>query len=133
MCDGGLTVVEAKNSFKIDQDGKIDELIEQLSRSIRVAEDIKAKLYLFATLQESIPQKVIDFINRQNDMQDHLRIRVVTKNELLEGRLYEEGYPEERPVMVHDLFKPLASYQGEDWIEKDSDCGLDRRWNILTS
>lgn len=106
MCDGALILAECKNSFDDTKPEKIKELLDQIIDNIKVAESLNADIFFFATLhQKSIPQEIVEFIERYNSQPQHLTVKIIQRSELLEGKLLENN-------RLGDLVKQLPSVSG---------------------
>ncbi|MBN8591095.1 MAG: NERD domain-containing protein [Anaerolineae bacterium] len=103
MCDGALILIECKNSFLPFNDGKnkanydikrdkaVKDLVNQLDRQIAIAHKLEAHLFLFATLEDDVPDEVKDFLHEQDSKHNKMRIRLVAKSELIEGKFKIDG------------------------------------------
>ncbi len=130
MCDGILVSAECKNRFlpreaasdKDLENRKVEELKDQLARGIKVARDLSAKLYLFATLDEGVPDTILQFINEQNSRQDELSIRHVTRDELIAGKFQlPEG--NQSPFPIRHLVRTGPRVETADCVDRDRTCG----------
>lgn len=118
MCDGYLVVAECKNRFlpykKPNEDEEtrqsreskteqeIKDLKLQLERDINFALDIKAHLFLFATLEENIPTEIIEFIKEQDAIYDRLCVRLLSSSELMEGK-FQRPDGENRQTTMYNI------------------------------
>jgi hypothetical protein len=66
-----LTFAECKDNFASDEAG-VNTLITQLERNLTVACDIGADRFMFATLIHEVPQQVIDFLDKVEDIETRL-------------------------------------------------------------
>ncbi len=126
MVDGHLVIAECKNSFlpKKSKDDpelrqkKIDELKSQLKDGIEVALNMKAQLFLFASLQEDIPAEISEFLIEQDKQHTTLSVRLVTAGELINGNFHDI---EERgsifEITERNVLPPLV--QEEDCYQND--------------
>jgi len=131
MCDGYLVLTECKNSFmpfqKI-QKKKIQEAIQklksQLEREIKVAVDMEAHLFLFATLEKNIPPEIIEFIQEQDAKYEKLHVRLVTRSELMNGKFH---LPEkhERLITMSDIAR---NYILPPFYKDDNCSSEDENW-----
>ena len=130
MCDGYLIFAECKNRLLSEQDkrnperrrDKLDEIKTQLEREIKVAIAMEAQLFLFATLEEEIPDEIQEFISRQDEQYDRLRVRLLSANELLQGRFFTEE-SDRRRVSYHEIVGELLlppMYQDENCSSMDA-------------
>ncbi len=78
LCDGTLMLAECKDNF---EDG--ETIIAQLECNIAVAYAVNARTFLFATLRESVPDSVTDFMRDAGN--DTLDVRLVRRELLLMG------------------------------------------------
>ncbi len=78
LCDGALMLAECKDNF---DDG--ETIIDQLERNVAVARAVNARTFLFATLRESAPDSVSDFLREAGN--DSLDVRLVRRELLLMG------------------------------------------------
>jgi hypothetical protein len=145
MCDGYLIVVECKNSFlpserpneneeqqqrRIEKtEEKIEELKQQLEREIKVAIDMKAHLFLFATLEENIPIEIIEFIEAQDAMYDSLCIRLLPSSELMDGK-FQRPDGENRQTTMYNI---AGSSVLPPFFESDDCEETDPNWNKAIS
>lgn len=73
-----ITIIECKDNFKVTE---IDSLKQQLSNGIRVAEDIGAEYYIFATLYpDALPQELIEWFHNQSTK---LQVKILTRDDFL--------------------------------------------------
>lgn len=131
MCDGALVVAECKNRFlpeKAKSDSnlyrqKITELKDQLIKCIKTAETLNADVFLFCTLEENIPDEIIQFIEGENTRKDKLTVKLVNHDELLKGK-FAEGDPDSpEPVHIRKFTKRLPIHRSERCFERDLSCG----------
>jgi len=130
MCDGYLIFAECKNRLLSEQDkmnperrrDKLDEIKTQLEQEIKVAIAMEAQLFLFATLEEETPDEIQEFISRQDEQYDRLRVRLLSANELLQGQFITEE-SDRRRISYHEIVGELLlppTYQDGNCSSKDA-------------
>lgn len=73
-----IAIIECKDNFKVSE---IDALKQQLSNGIRVAEDIGAEYYIFATLYpDTLPEDLIEWFHNPST---RLQVKILNRDDLL--------------------------------------------------
>jgi hypothetical protein len=125
MCDGLLIVAECKNSFDDSTEEARDKLKKQLLRNIETAKSIDAAIFFFATLRETVSSEIIEFLKSIDKAESTLAVRLATREELLEGRLFRidptSGKKESIPIWSLAKREPFGN--GEEYEHDPSGCG----------
>ncbi|MCI0709871.1 MAG: hypothetical protein L0154_06880 [Chloroflexi bacterium] len=131
MLDGYLVVAECKNSLLTERQNddpdersrQIEKLKKQIDQEIEFAVDAQAHLYLYAVLNGSIPQEIIDHLDNKRNQHPDLVIRIVTQDELIRCKFQPDEQESNRPVQMHDLVGDAMLppyYEGEDCFLRDN-------------
>lgn len=96
MCDGHLVMGECKDSLS-----NSDEIIEQLTRDIRVGQNAGAAFFVLATSDPDIPPHIRDFIDNY-EKETGTYICIFKQEDLERGSLRNS---ENRPIFINHMLK----------------------------
>jgi hypothetical protein len=133
MCDGALVFAECKDAFlptNQSHRGRSDrrkrhqqtvkDIIEQLRREIACARTMSAKLFFFCTLEQDIPEEIIEFIKTENEIDEQLAVYLLTSDHLVSKTLVDVPWYFSPPN--YNLVEKTSGKSTDDCQDLDRTC-----------